>query len=140
MASKKLTKHDIQERSQKLHKVQEYHREVSYIKNPKMPCPGCAGKGTVAGGSLGDICLDCMGERVFDMPGTEALEQPDFAKLRAGITSYGDALDAGGVLPPASSVPTLEELEDLRVKIDNQAKQLYGAAEVAKQLNAGIDD
>lgn len=125
MTEPELTDEDIRARSQALDDAQETWEEVTYLHNPKMPCPECSGAGSIAGGSLGDICVRCMGMRVIDQPGTEPLTMPPFAELRAAITAYGNALadralPAGHrgkrnlALPAASTVPAVEQLQQLR--------------------------
>lgn len=132
-----LTDGDLRERSEALHKAQELYEELAFLKNPKMPCPECGGAGSTYGGSLGDVCPRCMGARMLDRPGGEDLEMPDFRKLRAAITAYGDALADKALpeghqakkhlaLPPAESVPTPEEIEELASHAKEQARQLEG--------------
>lgn len=142
-----ITEHDLRERSQALDQAQEVYEELAYMTNPKMPCPECSGAGQVAGGSLGDICVRCMGARVIEQPGAAKVEMPPFASLRAAITAYGDALAdralpegrvVGGdrhgqpirrnlSLPPAATVPTLAQIQALTAEGERRAKQLAGA-------------
>lgn len=132
-----LTEADIRERSQELHETQELWEEYAYIANPKMPCPECGGRGAVSGGSLGDICVRCEGARVLEQPGRQTVNMPPFAALRGAITAYGNALadralpeghlvKRGLALPPASTVPTLEDIRKLRTEAENGCKQLSG--------------
>ena len=130
-----LTEDDLRERSEALNEAQELYEELAFLKNPKMPCPDCGGSGSVYGGSLGDVCPRCGGARMLDQPGGEDLEMPDFRALRGAITAYGNALADQALpsghqakqnllLPPADSVPTLEQLEAL--------------GERAKELSRGL--
>lgn len=133
-----LTEEDLRARSHALNEAQETWEEVAYLANPKMPCPECSGAGAVPGGSLGDICVRCMGARVIEQPGRQSVNQPPFAELRAAITEYATALadrrlPAGHrakqhlALPAAETVPSLEDLRTLtKVAIDT-ARQLQGA-------------
>ena len=144
-----LTEDDLRERSQKLHETQELFEELAYMANPKMPCPECTGAGNVSGGSLGDICPRCMGVRVIDRPGSPKVDMPNFAQLRAGITAYGDALAdralppvdgkphrafKGLALPPASSVVTMKDLDELHAKAMDHANQLRGKPSAVEGL------
>jgi len=119
-----LTEDDIRERSQELHDAQELWETLAITSTPKIACPECSGRGSVGSGSLGDICVRCMGRRVIDAPGSAPIEMPPFAELRAAIGAYGDAL-ADQALPPghrakknlalpaASTVPTMDALRKL---------------------------
>lgn len=133
-----LTEDDLRQRSQALHDAQETWEEVAYLANPKMPCPECSGAGSVAGGSLGDICVRCLGARVIEQPGRQNIDMPPFASLRAAISSYGDALADRELpdghkgkrqlaLPPAATVPTLEQIQKLSADGLAKAKELEGA-------------
>lgn len=131
-----LTQDDLRERSQKLHDLQEMFEEIAYIVEPKMPCNECAGSGNVDAGSLGSICVKCMGARVINRPFYEPMKQPDFAQLRSTITVYGDALEAGGELPPASSVFGKDEYNELFAQGKAESR-IFAANEEAKLLEAG---
>jgi hypothetical protein len=142
-----ISDEDLRSRSQALNDAQEVWEEVAYMANPKMPCPECSGAGNVSSGSLGDICVRCMGSRVVDQPGSTGIDMPPFRELRAAITAYGDAradraLPEGVViggpragqpirrrlaLPAAATVPTLEQLQALRQQALTTARQLQGA-------------
>ncbi len=130
-----ITEDDIRDRSQELDEAQEAWEELAYIANPKIPCPECTGAGSVSGGSLGDICVRCLGTRVIERPGSQPMEMPAFAQLRAAIGAYGDALadralpmghrgKRGLLLPPPATVPTLEALQALRTQATDHARQL----------------
>lgn len=145
-----LTNDDLRERSEKLDEMQTMFEELAYIQEPKMPCNECAGAGSVDAGSLGNICVKCMGARVINRPFYEPLEQPPFAQLRATITKYGDALadralaeghgaKKGLELPPASSVFGKKEYNELYTRGRSEVKVLE-AHEAAKQLEAGGAD
>ncbi len=116
-----ISEDDLRLRSQKLNEAQELYEELSYLHNPKMPCPECSGSGAVYGGSLGNICVRCMGARVLDKPGFEPLVLPPFATLRRALTAYADGT------PDPSLVPTMADIEELLTKGKEQAKQLQGA-------------
>jgi hypothetical protein len=133
-----LDEEDLRKRSAALDEAQTAWEELAYVSTAKAPCPECSGAGQIGGGTLGDICPRCLGQRVIDAPGSEPLEMPPFSHLRAAITAYGDALadralPAGHrarkqlALPPASSVPALESLVMLKVTAIGKAKQLRGA-------------
>jgi hypothetical protein len=141
-----LTEEDLRQRSQALDETEELYEELSFLGVPKMPCPECVGAGQISGGSLGDICPRCVGQRVVDRPDAEPLERPPFRQLRAKITAYGDALAARALpaghagkrdlaLPAASTVPTLQEIEDLRAKGKEMAKAI-GAGQPLPELKA----
>lgn len=119
-----LSDEDLRTRSESLDTAQEVWEEAAYLHNPKMPCPSCSGAGQVKGGSLGDICVQCMGARVLEQPGSVPLQMPPFAELRAAITKYGDAradreLPDGHKgkrnlsLPPAATVPTFSAIAEI---------------------------
>jgi ssDNA-binding Zn-finger/Zn-ribbon topoisomerase 1 len=133
-----ITEEDLRQRSQALHEAQESWEEVAYLANPKMPCPECSGSGSVGGGSLGDICVRCMGARVLEQPGRQAVELPPFRELRAAISAYGDALadralpEGHGAkkqlaLPAAATVPTWKSISELTHQALVRARQLQGA-------------
>ncbi len=130
-----IAEDDIRQRSQQLHEAQEAWEELAYLANPKIPCPECTGAGSVSGGSLGDICVRCLGTRVLEQPGSQPMAMPKFAELRSAIGAYGDALadralpmghlgKRGLLLPAASTVPTLESLQALYTQAATQARQL----------------
>lgn len=146
-----LTEDDLRARSQKLHETQELYEELAYLANPKMPCPECTGAGNVSGGSLGDICVRCMGSRVLDRPGSPVVEMPNFAQLRASITDYGNAVAdralppgedgkphrafKGLALPAASKVVTMEEIDKLYEHGQETAKKLQGQAPAVEGIS-----
>lgn len=139
-----LSDSELRERSQLLDETQELYEELAYLSVPKMPCPECSGSGGVYAGSLGGICVRCMGQRVIDRPGCDPIEQPPFAQLRAAITAYGNGV-ADRVLPDGhegkrhlalpdpASVPTLDEIRTLRDEGKQRAKQLQGIDPLAGQ-------
>lgn len=138
-----IAEEDLRQRSQALDQAQETWEELAYLANPKMPCPECSGAGLVVGGSLGDLCVRCLGARVIEQPGSHPVELPPFAQLRAAISAYGDALadralppGADGsshkgkrhlLLPSPASVPTLEVIQKLNEDGLRKARQLQGA-------------
>jgi hypothetical protein len=135
MAGAELSNNDLRERAELLNEAQQLYEDLAYISVPKIPCPECSGAGQIYGGSLGNLCPRCLGQRVVDRPGYEVLALPDFAGIRARITAYGDALadralPAGHrakkqlTLPAASSVPTLEEIQAIYDKGQDKAKEL----------------
>jgi len=133
-----LTEDDIRERSASLDQTQELWEELSYMANPKMPCPECGGQGALAAGSLGNTCVRCMGSRVIEVPGGHTLEMPPFATMRQALGAYGDALALRQLpeghkgrpqilaLPAASTVPTLEQITILRTTGIEKARTLQG--------------
>lgn len=133
---------DIAQRFKALDEAQETWEEVSYLANPKMPCPECGGAGAVGGGSLGDVCVRCMGARVVEQPGRQTVQQPPFAELRAALRAYGDALidqrlpeghraKKGLALPAPETVPPLADLQQLTKDAINVSRQLAGAPGLA---------
>ena len=113
-----LTQDDLRERSEKLSDLQEMYTEIAYVAEPKMPCNECGGGGSVDAGSLGNICVKCMGAKVINQPFCEPFKQPPFKELRASITNYGNLLEARGrgehvQLPPASTVFGKEQYNEL---------------------------
>jgi len=131
---------ELDERARDLEDLQTEYEKISFLGTPKMPCPECAGGGSVDAGSLGNICLGCMGARVVDRPFTKPPKLPDFPALRAGISNYRNALEKGLALPPASSVVSEEELEELRTKGEGIVQQQLEATEEAKRLSSGDAD
>lgn len=134
-----LTEDDLRERSQELHDAQELWEDVVGTSTPKIACPECTGRGAVSGGSLGDICVRCLGKRVIDAPGAKPVEMPPFRQLREAITAYGNALadqalpeghraKKGLALPPASSVATMDELRALGKRALDTSRQLARGA------------
>lgn len=159
-----LTDDDLRERSQELDEAQTAWEEMMALQ-PQIPCPECTGAGSIAAGSLGDICPRCLGKRTVLHPGHEPPEAPPFATLRGSITAYGNALAARALpdtapcemcgaagkvmianqrkdcpkcdgtgrtarttprpeLPPASSVPSMDELQSIKTRASEIAKQL----------------
>ena len=134
-----LTEDDLQKRSQKLDDIQEMFEELAYVSEPKMPCNECAGSGSVDAGSLGSICVKCMGARVINRPFYEPIKKPEFHKLRASITNYGDALREGRELPPVSSVFGEDDYNELWAQGRAEVK-ILATHEAALQLEAGGAD
>lgn len=133
-----LTEDDLRQRSQALDNAQTMFEEYAWIATPKIPCNECGGSGMVIGGSLGDFCPTCGGSRVIESPGGHRIKMPPFAELRGAITAYGNALADRELptghrarrnlaLPPASSVPTLEQLNALSAEALTKVRQLEGA-------------
>lgn len=133
-----ISDEDLRVRSQALDDAQEAWEEVCYLANPKMPCPECTGAGQVSGGSLGNMCVRCMGARVIEQPGSTPVEMPPFAELRAAITQYGNAkadheLPPGHrarrnlALPPPTTVPTLDQITQLHGTAIGMSRQLANA-------------
>lgn len=130
-----LSDEDIRQISSALDDAQTRWERVGYLSAQKMPCPECGGAGQIAGGSLGDICPGCLGARVIDHPAAEQLVLPPFASMRAALSAYANArLDRalpdghrgkkGLALPPRSTVPTLEEIQNLGAEALEKAKAL----------------
>jgi hypothetical protein len=139
-----LTEHDLRERSEKLDNIQEMYEEMAFMSEPKMPCNECGGTGSVDAGSLGGICVKCMGARVINQPFYEPMKQPPFAELRASITNYGNLLKARSEgenvqLPPASSVFGKEQYNELYDQGRTEVRAI-AANEQAKQLQAAGSD
>lgn len=129
----KISNEDIRQLSEALNDAQESWEETAYLANPKMPCPECGGSGSVGGGIFDSTCVRCMGERVLDVPGSTPPEgMPDFKKLRASISAYGDALALAShpnaelrrQLPAATTLPTLDQLRELKQRAISTARQL----------------
>lgn len=142
-----LTEADLQERSQKLDDLQEMFEEIAYVVEPKMACPECGGGGSIDAGSLGSICIRCMGAKVINQPFHEPMRQPDFAQLRAPITAYYNALadralpaghphKKGLALPPASSVIFDKDMYNELFAQGKAEVKVLAANEIAKQLQA----
>lgn len=147
-----LTQEDLRQRSQALDEAQTTYEKIAYISVPKMPCPECGGQGSVDGGSLSNICLGCDGARVVERPDAEPFEMPPFKQLRASISAYGDALADRDIpaqlgdgrphpgkrnlaLPAASTVPSLESLQQLKNDGLTKARQLKeGAAALEREM------
>jgi hypothetical protein len=128
-----ISEEEIRRRSERLDEAQGIWERAHARAMPKMPCPECSANGAVVGGSLGDHCPTCHGTRVVSDDSVEfEFTIPPFAELRAAVSAYGDALvwrrnglpsglpakrlaefKKKMVLPPASSVPSLEHIEDL---------------------------
>lgn len=134
-----LTEDDLRARSQALSDAQETWEELSYMTARKIPCPECSGAGAVSSGSLGDICPRCMGRRMLDQPGEVGVEMPPFAALRGAITAYGNAiadreLPTGHIakkqlaLPAPATVPTLEQIEQLKTQAAAKVRELGSGA------------
>jgi hypothetical protein len=130
-----LTDDDLRCRAQALHEAQETWEELSFLATPKIPCRECGGSGQVHGGSFGDICVGCMGERMVAAPGAPAFHMPDFSGMRRAITAYGDALADRALptghkgkrylaLPAASTVPTVAQIDQLQRDGLAQCRQL----------------
>jgi hypothetical protein len=125
-----LTAEDIRQRSAALEDAESTWDQVRTQAMPKILCPQCNGNGKVTGGSLGEFCDRCNGQRmVQDLTVAFDFAMPDFASLRGPIARYGDAhaLRAHGVkaaLPARSSVPTMETIEALVTQARTRAREL----------------
>jgi hypothetical protein len=128
-----LTEDELRNRLQDLDKAQTYWEETAYVVTPKIPCPECTGAGSISGGSLGNACPTCHGQRVIADPNARQIQYPPFAELRRQLSEYADkqiflALPADHAarkgkdlaLPPAASLPTREQI----AKLVTEAKQL----------------
>lgn len=146
-----LTEDDLRERSEKLSDLQGMYNDIAYVMDPKMPCPECGGGGAVDAGSLGSICVGCMGAKVINQPFYEPMKQPDWKQLRAPITAYFDALadralpdghdnKKGLALPPASSVTFDKEMYNELFAQGKAEVKVLATNETAKQLAAKNDD
>lgn len=149
-----ITEEEIRKRAEGLDAAQTLWERARDRAIAKIPCPECTGNGQVYGGALGDHCPTCHGARVVPDDLAEApFEMPPFAELRAGLTKYGDALtwihhglpsgltaagaDPAAVerfrrekmtLPPASTVPTMAQIEDLTTTGKAKLKAITAAA------------
>lgn len=138
-----------------LDKQEEQYELLAYATVPKLPCPECGGMGSVPGGSLGDFCPRCQGQRFLDQPGEELpFEMPNFQGMRVALSAYAKALDDHLLpeghpakkhlaLPPASSVPTKAQMEELaaqfkELKARLKAVPLPQLPEPRKREDAGI--
>jgi hypothetical protein len=128
-----LTDEDLDQIAGDLEDANQLWEKVAYLSSPKMPCPECGGSGQVFGGSLGDVCPGCMGMRVLDHPGADLMDIPDFAGMRLALGAYCDAKRDGRALPPASTVPTREQIAELAKQAKAKAETLPSAP-----LPAGI--
>jgi hypothetical protein len=139
-----LSQDELRERSEKLDEIQDMYTEMAFMQEPKMPCNECGGTGSVDAGSLGSVCVKCMGARVINQPFYEPMTQPDFAGFRKTITNYGNLLEARAKgeqvqLPPPSEVFGKEDYNELFATGKAEVKAI-AANEEAKQLQAGGDD
>lgn len=129
-----ISEEEIRKRSEALHDAQELWERAALRAIPKMPCPECTGRGAVIGGSLGDHCATCNGKRVVDDDASDIeFPMPDFKALRDPLTAYGDALihrrhGRAMALPPAESVPTLDQISALRAQGKEMHRQLAAGA------------
>lgn len=116
-----ISEEEIRQRTEELNNAQDVWEQAADRAQPKVLCPDCSGRGEVSGGSLGNACPRCHGKRVIDDPGEDPvdIDMPDFATPRAALAAYGDALvwrrhGKQVALPPASTLPSREEIKDLR--------------------------
>lgn len=125
-----LTAEEIRRRSEALEEAQTTWEQVRQQAMPKILCPQCNGNGRVTGGTLGEFCDRCNGQRmVQDLTVEFDFAMPDFQALRGPISAYGQAhaLRAHGVraaLPAKSSVPTMEEIEQVKAAARRRALEL----------------
>jgi hypothetical protein len=99
--------------SEELDRTQTLWEELAYLATPLMPCPECSGAGAIYGGILGDLCPNCLGQRVVAHPGAEPFQMPPFASMRAALS--------GGV---SAALPTLAQVRALAAEARTQAKAL----------------
>lgn len=149
-----ISEEEIRKRAENLDAAQSLWERARDRSIAKIPCPECTGNGQVYGGALGDHCPTCHGTRVVADDLAEApFEMPPFAELRAGLTAYGDALTWRRVglpsgltspdakpdaverfkrekmtLPPASTVPTPEQIEALTATGKAKLRELAASA------------
>mgnify|MGYP001564626436 CR=1 FL=1 len=124
-----ITADEARRRSEALHNAQEIWEDYALRATPHVPCPSCTGAGKLVSGSLGEICPTCEGKRVVPDLAADPIEIPDFAALRAPLTRYADALAFRAVgkmaaLPPASTVPSMQDIEALRTRGRTQLRAL----------------
>lgn len=136
-----IAEDEIQKRAEALSGAQDVWEQAAWRARPKVPCMECTGNGQVVGGSLGDHCPSCHGKRVVDDESVEVdFQMPDFRQLRDPLNAYGDALIARRygkpmALPPASSVPTMAQIDELRASGRERHRQLAaGGAPALPQL------
>lgn len=98
----------------------------------KIPCRECGGAGTVANGSLGDVCPECLGARAEDVAGQVPLEPPPaLREFRAQLVDahrqvFHWHLDPKGEMP-TPALPPWSAIEEL----------LEGAAKAQSALGDG---
>jgi hypothetical protein len=110
-----------------LEEAAELREKVAFLSVQKMPCPECAGAGSVYGGSLGDICPTCMGRRVVDHPGADGVELPDLLPWQnwlRQLDEYRGAAQQGRALPPPGEPPSHEDLKTAMAEMRGMAKSL----------------
>ena len=133
MSEKKLSKLEIQRRSEALDEAQRAWEDLVSIYAPQSPCPECKGNGSIDAGSLGSICPRCMGRRTIPTPGIPEPKAPPFARLRAPLTAYGNALASETEeLPPASSVPTMDDIAAVAQIVEQSARRISSAADAGE--------
>lgn len=137
---------DIDDRLRELHEAQTIWERIEYLQTAKMPCPECGGSGQLYGGTLGNTCPTCMGQRMVDHPGADDIKVPDFADMRQKLSAAATARDQRlGLraaterrlaLPAAGSLPTLAEIRDLARQGHEQANECRTAPMIEGDLRA----
>lgn len=94
----------IDEALRALDEAQTEDEERMFLEADKMPCPDCAGAGATQGGSLGNACPRCMGQRVVAIPGSQPQPLVNWRQLRAPWSEYAKA-KANLKLPPSFACP-----------------------------------
>ncbi len=129
-----IAEDEIQRRAEALSAAQGVWEQAAWRAHPKIPCPECTGNGQVVGGSLGDHCPSCNGTRMVDDQSVDVdFQMPDFKALRDPLNAYGDALihrryGKPMALPPASTVPTMAQIAELRASGQQRYQALAAGA------------
>lgn len=113
--------------------AEEVWQQAAYLAVEKMPCRECGGSGVIDGGSLGNICPECLGSRAEALAGQAPPPAPPPA-LRAMRSQLIDAhaqvfnwhLDPQGEMP-TPALPPWSAIEEV----------LEGAAKAAPKLGDG---
>jgi hypothetical protein len=74
-----------------LDEAQAEDEERMFLEADKMPCPECAGAGAMQGGSLGNACPRCGGQRVIEVPGSRVEPMMNWRALREPWSQYAKA-------------------------------------------------
>jgi hypothetical protein len=121
----------VTDAAQAIEEASEAYEQVVFLAAPKVPCHECGGSGSTPNGSLGSLCLTCMGKRWLPAPGANravaALDLPDVPGMRAQIRAAGDALREGRALPP---IPTIDAVRESRAALEQEGMQLHGGQPV----------
>lgn len=116
-----------------LDEAQRQYEKVAFLAQPTMPCDECGGSGTIAGGSLGNICPTCCGARVIDAPYAEELSRlqlPDFGAMRKRLNGE-EKLVQQGKLPDWT--PFRAELTQAVDTLKTAALKLVASGAVPRQ-------